>query len=171
MFALTTFSYQVSPEQLQEKLKKLRKTYPGPLIHKILVFGVPAEDALVRTDDIIPILSSKISPITSLGTTMCDITTDFLAELAISTRLLAKWGHSNHQSLKSLNNLYAHQIGSVYHSSLCIPIPAAAEVDSRLQLEVVFHQLAPALQKQAQYPLHLTIKMRRSNSGDVCLNF
>lgn len=83
MFALTTFSYQVSPEQLQEKLKKLRKTYPGPLIHKILVFGVPAEDALVRTDDIIPILSSKISPITSLGTTMCDITTDFLAELAI----------------------------------------------------------------------------------------
>lgn len=83
MFALTTFSYHVGLEQLKEKLKKLRKIYPGPLIHKILVFGVPAEDALERTNDIIPILSSKISPITNLGTIMCDATTDFLAELAI----------------------------------------------------------------------------------------
>ena len=83
MFALTTFSYTTELGDLEEKLKKLRKMYPGPVIHKILVFGVPGKDALVGNKNIIPILSSRISTVTSMGTIMCDITTDFLAELAV----------------------------------------------------------------------------------------
>lgn len=67
----------------EEKLKILKKMYPGPVIHKILVFGVPGKDALIGNKNIIPILSSKISTVTSMGTVMCDITTDFLAELAV----------------------------------------------------------------------------------------
>lgn len=67
----------------EEKLKILKKMYPGPVVHKILVFGVPGKDALIGNKNIIPILSSKISTVTSMGTVMCDITTDFLAELAV----------------------------------------------------------------------------------------
>lgn len=80
---MTTFSYNTSLEALEEKLQALRKMYPGPLVHKIMVFGTPAEDALVGTKHIIPILSSRISNVTRLGTVVCDITTDFLSELAV----------------------------------------------------------------------------------------
>lgn len=80
---MTTFSYNTSLEALEEKLQALRKLYPGPLVHKILVFGTPAEDALVGTKHIIPILSSRISTVTRLGTVICDITTDLLSELAV----------------------------------------------------------------------------------------
>lgn len=56
--------------------------YPGPVIHKILVFGTPSEHE-TPNPDIIFIPSSRISNITSLGTVMCDITSDFLSELSI----------------------------------------------------------------------------------------
>lgn len=67
----------------EDKVTELRKKYPHALIHKILVFGVPAVDALNESKNIIPILSSRLSTVTSMGTVMCDITTDFLAELAV----------------------------------------------------------------------------------------
>lgn len=66
---------------LEEKLQILRNRYPGLLVYKILVFGTPGQDALVGSKHIIPILSSRISTVTSLGTVMCDITTDLLSEL------------------------------------------------------------------------------------------
>lgn len=53
------------------------------MTHKILIFGVPTPETMEGTKNIIPILSSKIAPITALGTVMCDITSDFLAELGV----------------------------------------------------------------------------------------
>lgn len=83
VFALTTFSYRTSMEDYEGKVLELRKKYPNALVHKILVFGVPAVDALQDSKNVIPILSSRLSTVTSMGTVMCDITTDFLAELAV----------------------------------------------------------------------------------------
>lgn len=68
---------------LEEKLETLRKIYPGRVLYKILVFGTPSEGSLGKSKNIIPILSSRISTITSIGTIMCDITLDFLSELAL----------------------------------------------------------------------------------------
>lgn len=67
----------------ENKVLELRKKYPGPVIHKLLIFGVPGADLLQGSKNVIPVLSSRLAPITSLGTVMCDITTDFLAELAV----------------------------------------------------------------------------------------
>lgn len=101
MIALTTFSYNIDINGYEEKLKTLKKMYPGPVIHKILVFGVPGEDALAGTQNVIPILSSKISTVTSMGTVMCDITTDFLAELAVLS-LARQMGSFKSPALKEL---------------------------------------------------------------------
>lgn len=61
----------------------LRKKYPNSAVHKLLIFGVPGADLLQGSKHIIPVLSSRLAPVTSLGTVMCDITTDLLAELAV----------------------------------------------------------------------------------------
>lgn len=63
-------------------LVKLRRVYSGPVLHKILVFGTPPDHEACNPD-VIFIPSSRISTITSLGTIMCDLTSDFLAELSI----------------------------------------------------------------------------------------
>lgn len=70
-------------EDYENSVNALRKKYPHAVIHKILVFGVPAVDALQGSKNVIPILSSRLSTVTSMGTVMCDITSDYLAELAV----------------------------------------------------------------------------------------
>lgn len=55
--------------------------YSGPVLHKILVFGTP-QNQESNNPDVIMIPSSRISTITSLGTIMCDLTANFLAELS-----------------------------------------------------------------------------------------
>lgn len=98
----------------EEKLKTLKKMYPNYIIHKILVFGVPSEDALVGTKNIIPVLSSKIATVTSLGTVMCDITTDFLAELAVLS-IARQIGSFKSPSMKELE-LPATAANKINHS-------------------------------------------------------
>lgn len=83
VFSLTTFSYRLTIKDYEDKVTILQKKFPNALVHKILVFGVPEVDALQGSKNIIPILSSRLSTVTSMGTVMCDITSDFLAELAV----------------------------------------------------------------------------------------
>lgn len=113
-----------------EKLKTLKKKYPGPIVHKILVFGVPSEDALIGTKHIIPILSSKISTVTSMGTVMCDITTDFLAELAVLS-IARQMGSFKSPALKELEQPLKSP-GRVSHSISFKPIQSHSRSNSGL---------------------------------------
>lgn len=69
----------------EAEYKALKQQYKNAILHKILVFGVPDEGSLPGTKNIVPILSAKAQSFTSLETVMCDITSEFLAELAVYT--------------------------------------------------------------------------------------
>jgi hypothetical protein len=83
VFALTSYNEGIESGELETGLKNLRKKYPSAILHKVLVFGVPNKGLLEGSKHILPILSSKVSSFTSLETALCDITSDFLAELAV----------------------------------------------------------------------------------------
>ncbi|CAN6613668.1 trafficking protein particle complex II-specific subunit 120 [Trichomonascus vanleenenianus] len=70
----------------EKDLRQLRKLYPSAICHKIVVFGVSDSEESLRglSKHVFAIPSSKTKThFTSLETTMCDITSDFLAELAV----------------------------------------------------------------------------------------
>lgn len=69
----------------EAEYKALKVQYRNAILHKILVFGVPDEKSLSKTKNIVPILSTKAQSFTSLETVMCDVTSEFLAELAVYT--------------------------------------------------------------------------------------
>lgn len=100
IFAIT--SYNSSMKDLDNYLKQMQKTFPMAIVHKIIVFGVPGETALkTNSRHVIPIFSSKAASFTSLETAMCDITSDFLAELAVYM-ISRKMGSFKSPSIKSL---------------------------------------------------------------------
>lgn len=103
VFALTSYK-DMGTEPLSKGLERLRKKFPGAVVYKILVFGVPKSDAVESTKNIIPILSSKVSSnFTSVESAVADITSDFLAELAVFT-IAKQMGSFKSPMLKGLES-------------------------------------------------------------------
>ena len=78
---------------LVRTLEDLIDEFPKALVHQILVFD---HDELPMPDRIYPVPSFAKSKTTTIKTVMCDLTSRFLAELAISAKSL--------QSLQSLDS-------------------------------------------------------------------
>ncbi|ANB14360.1 Trs120p [Sugiyamaella lignohabitans] len=109
VFALTSYKEFCGEsghgQWLEEALKRLRNQYPAAIMHKIFVFGVPKEGVLeIESKHIFGILSSasKLSSFTSLETAMCDVTSDFLAELAVYV-ISRQMGSFKSPSIKGLD--------------------------------------------------------------------
>lgn len=122
VFAVTSFTPELNNANLDKRIKDMRARFPSAIVHKIIVFGVPNAEALqCESRHIVPVLSSKGASFTSLETAMCDITSDFLAELAVYaiSRRMGSFKSPNMKSLDSGGSVAAPvSVQRGYHGSL-----------------------------------------------------
>lgn len=83
VLALTSYRSDATPEEFSSELKLLRSRYPHALVHRVLVFGVPSEDATQATKHVYPVLSAKVGKNKDLEKAVSSITSDFLGELSV----------------------------------------------------------------------------------------
>jgi tetratricopeptide (TPR) repeat protein len=83
VLGLASYRTENTSKQLETELKALKTRYPRALVHKVLVFGVPSEDAVEGSKHIIPILSVKVSGGERLERALVSISSDLLGELSV----------------------------------------------------------------------------------------
>lgn len=89
--AVTQYSDDLKIDKLEDAIKSLKNMYSGALVHKLVIFGV-TEEMKDLPRHVIQVLSSKAAAPTehpeealslTLETAMAQLTSDFLAELAV----------------------------------------------------------------------------------------
>uniref|UniRef100_A0A060SWW9 ARAD1A03586p n=1 Tax=Blastobotrys adeninivorans TaxID=409370 RepID=A0A060SWW9_BLAAD len=72
----------------EKSLRELKSRNPNALLHRLVILGVPSQevrDSLASAHKgLLPVLSSKVT-VSSIESAMADLTTEFLAELAVFT--------------------------------------------------------------------------------------